>query len=43
MRCTEKIERIQAVFDLFHKGYDRDGREFDMIDAMMAIEEILKK
>ena len=43
MKCTDKIKEIQKVFDLFHKGYDIDGREFDMIDAMMKIEEILKK
>lgn len=44
MNDSEKIEAIKKVFVLFRKGRDKyDERDFDIIDSMMAIEEILKK
>ena len=44
MKCSEKIEEIKKVFELYHKERDEyDEREFDSIDAMMRIEEIIKK
>lgn len=44
MNCREKIEAIKKVFILYHNERDEyNEREFDSIDAMMRIEEILNK